>query len=308
MRLGGGTRVRPSRRAPAPPPPQRAPPGALLRRPGAAAGTALSDAGAPLRAADVVELLAVAPSQSALLSDFDGTLAEVVDDPAAARARPGVPALLGELAGHLGLVAVVSGRPVSFLDDALGPHAGALARFGLYGLERRLPGAGGGTHASADAERWRPAVDAALAGVGTLPAGARLERKGLSFVLHWREAPDAAGALAAHGRALAARHGLEARPGKMSLELLPPGESDKGSVVRELVAPFAAACFLGDDRGDLAAFAALAELARRGLRIARVAVDSAEAPAELLAGADCIVEGPAGVEALLSALAERLAR
>lgn len=157
------------------------------------------------------------------------------------------------------------------------------------------------------AERWQPTIDAALAEVGALPEGTELEPKGLTFVLHWRRAPSAGADLIAHAETLARRHGLETRLGKMSIEVLPPGESDKGSVVRSLAASLGAACFIGDDRGDLAAFASLGELESGGLRIARVAVASDEAPDELLAQADCVVEGPSGVVALLRALAKRLA-
>ena len=230
-------------------------------------------------------------------------------NPADAVARPEVPALLARLARRLAVVAIVSGRPVAFLDAALGQAATGLFRFGLYGLERRPPaGSGDGptTAVLPGAERYRAAVAAARQAVGVLPPGAELEDKGLTFVLHWRRAPDAGTALRARARALAAAHGLEAHLGKMSVEITPPGESDKGSVVRALAATLTTACFLGDDVGDLAAFRALGELAAVGVSVARVAVAGTEAPAELLAAADCIVEGPAGASALLAAVAARL--
>ncbi len=61
-----------------------------------------------------------APEAAAILTDFDGTLAAIVDDPAAARPLDGVPALLDELADRYALVAVLSGRPVAFLQQLLG--------------------------------------------------------------------------------------------------------------------------------------------------------------------------------------------
>jgi trehalose 6-phosphate phosphatase len=54
----------------------------------------------------------------------------------------------------------------------------------------------------------------------------------------------------------------------------------------------------GDDLGDLPAFAVAGALGG-GLR---VAVRSAESPAELLAAADLIVDGPEGVRDLLERL------
>ncbi len=40
----------------------------------------------------------------------------------------------------------------------------------------------------------------------------------------------------------------------MSVELRPPVKTDKGTVVDELASGLGAACFFGDDLGDLPAF------------------------------------------------------
>ena len=48
--------------------------------------------------------------------DFDGTLAAIVPDPRDAVPLPGVPELLADLATEFALVAVISGRPTSFLS------------------------------------------------------------------------------------------------------------------------------------------------------------------------------------------------
>ncbi|HKY77361.1 MAG TPA: trehalose-phosphatase, partial [Acidimicrobiia bacterium] len=63
--------------------------------------------------------LANDPSQAAVIVDFDGTLAPIVDDPPAATALPEAAATLDRLASCFGRVAVVSGRPVAFLRDQL---------------------------------------------------------------------------------------------------------------------------------------------------------------------------------------------
>ncbi len=73
-------------------------------------------------------------------------------------------------------------------------------------------------------------------------------------------------------------------------------------VVRERAEGLAAAAFAGDDRVDLPGFDALDELAAEGMTTVRVGVRSDEAPPELLDRADVVVEGPAGVVNLLSAL------
>ena len=62
-----------------------------------------------------------------------------------------------------------------------------------------------------------------------------------------------------------------------------------------------AACYLGDDLGDLAAFAALDQLAA-GIAATRIAVRSDEAPAELLQAVDMILDAPEGAAKLLQTL------
>jgi trehalose 6-phosphate phosphatase len=59
----------------------------------------------------------------------------------------------------------------------------------------------------------------------------------------------------------------------------------------------------GDDLGDLSAFAAAAQLAAEGGDALRVAVASAEAPERLLADADLVVDGPAGLRDFLRRMA-----
>jgi trehalose 6-phosphate phosphatase len=69
-----------------------------------------------------------------------------------------------------------------------------------------------------------------------------------------------------------------------------------------VASPVGAACYLGDDIGDLAAFHALDQLAARGIGTARIAVRSDEAPAELLHAADLTVDAPQGAATLLRTL------
>ncbi len=247
--------------------------------------------------------LAASPRSTALLTDFDGTLAPIVDDPATVRALPGAVEVLGRLAGAYGLVAVVSGRPVSFLADRLA-GADGVHLVGLYGLEQLA--AGGAVVPVADAERWRPVV-AGVAGrmLAVAPEGAWVEPKGLTVTVHWRMAPgwedEAVGLLAAE----AAATGLEAHPGRMSVELRPPLDVDKGTAVAALVAGYRAACFLGDDLGDLPAFAALDRLASAdGMMAVTVAAVDAEAAPEVAAAATVSVTGPAGALAVLRWLAD----
>jgi len=75
------------------------------------------------------------------------------------------------------------------------------------------------------------------------------------------------------------------------VELRPPVQRDKGTVVEELAGPFEAACFLGDDLGDLPAFEALRRL---DATTVAVGVKSAEVDPRVIAAADVVVDGPEG--------------
>jgi trehalose 6-phosphate phosphatase len=236
-----------------------------------------------------------APATAAILTDFDGTLSPIVDDPAAAAPLPGAVDVLHRLAARYGVVGVVSGRPVSYLARHLGEE---LWLSGLYGLEtldhgRRVE--------ATEAATWRPAVDEAVARAQVL-FGPAVEPKGLSLTVHFRTRPELGAEVRAWADEEAGRSGLVVRSAKASLELHPPVAADKGTVVEAAAAGMTAVCFLGDDVGDLPAFGALDRLAASGVRTVKVAVSTPEAPAELLSGADVIVEGPEGALALLEAL------
>ncbi|HEX3539019.1 MAG TPA: trehalose-phosphatase [Acidimicrobiales bacterium] len=239
------------------------------------------------------------PGRAGVLTDFDGTLAPIVEDPEAARPLPGVAETLAELGRVYRLVAVISGRPVAYLRDRLASPPGVVL-VGLYGLEK---GVGGGIETLPAAERWRRVVaEVAAAAEAEAPPGVYVERKGLSVGLHVRQAPERAGWVDRWADEQAARTGLVAHAGKMSRELVPPVDTDKGQAVAELAAGLNAVCFLGDDVGDLPAFAALARLRAGGTTTMGVAVRSAESPPALLAAADLVVDGPEGALAFLRAL------
>ena len=239
------------------------------------------------------------PERTGVFIDFDGTLAPIVDEPAAARPWPGTPALLGRLATVVARVAVVSGRPVAFLSEHLAAAAGAQL-LGLYGLERA---GAGGTGTTPEAEPWRPVVDdVAAEAERSAPVAVAVEHKGLSVTLHYRAAPEHGGWVDRFAAAAAARTGLVAHGGKMSVELRPPVEVDKGTVVRELAEGLDVVLFAGDDRGDLPAFAELGRLRAAGVTTLGVASGGAETPEDVTAAADVTVDGPDGVAGILQAL------
>jgi len=255
----------------------------------------------------VTQRLVDAPERGGLLLDFDGVLAPIVDDPASSAMPEELVVILGRLVRRLGSVAVISGRPVALLADRVAVDGVRL--LGLYGLEEWVEG---GPRARREAAAWKDTVDGVKGRIAAALAGAPgvvLEDKGLSVALHWRNAPDRgrAGRMVSQlVEVLAAQTGLTREPGKLVEELRPPVKWDKGASVMALHDELALreVVYVGDDRGDLAAFAAAHEVGG-----AAIAVDhGAETPPQLRDAADAVLVGIEAVAAWLTTLADRLDR
>lgn len=246
-----------------------------------------------------------APTLVGVFVDFDGTLAPIVSDPAAASPHPDAAGLLRRLSERWGRVVVVSGRPVAYLRSHLA-QAGGTELYGLYGLEQAPASSSeSGTITRPEGEVWRAAVDDAASIAGRdAPAGVHVEHKGLTVTLHYRNAPGGEAWVRRFSADVSARTGLAAHGGKMSIELRPPVEVDKGTVIRDLAGGMHAVLFAGDDLGDLPAFAELRRLRESGVATLGVASGGHETPAPVLDAADIVVDGPAGVVHLLEALLE----
>jgi trehalose 6-phosphate phosphatase len=258
---------------------------------------------------DGLAALVADPGHALLCLDFDGTLAPIVPDPDRARAHPDIPPVLERLAGLGVRVAVVTGRPAALAVDygRLGGVAG-LVVLGHYGLERWERGHVTAPADSAGVAEARRRLPELLRHVG-VPKGTWVEDKGRAVAVHTRRTPDpqtALDALRGPLATLAAETGLVVEPGRMVLELRPAG-ADKGVAVRSLVESSrpSAVAFIGDDLGDLPAFAEVARLRADGLPGLLVCSGSTEVT-ELADRADLVVDGPEGVAALLRALADEM--
>ncbi|HEV7526375.1 MAG TPA: trehalose-phosphatase [Acidimicrobiia bacterium] len=244
------------------------------------------------------------PPRTALLVDFDGSLAPITEHADDARPLPEVPPLLARLASRLGRLAIVSGRPVGYLARHL-PVDG-LMLVGLYGMEQSIDGV------YAVDPRVQPhlvAVAAATAELeARLPSVLVEPKSGISVTLHWRPVPERAAEIVEIAHEVGVRHGLVELQTRMAVELRPPIAVDKGVATRSLVEGFETAAFAGDDYGDLPAFAELARATADGrLRHAvRIGVHSAEAPPELESVVDLTVAGPAGLVELLTRVADEI--
>ena len=251
---------------------------------------------------EAARALAGAGRAGGLVLDFDGTLAPIVDDPNLSALPAGLAEHLAHLARHLGVVAIVSGRPATFLADRASVPGVRL--LGLYGTQQWRDDR---PVAHPEAAAFEPALDEARDRLTLALAGhpgVVFEDKGLAVALHWRNAEDraAAGAFVVDlVEQVAADTGLAHEPGKFVAELRPPLAWDKGTSVtalcRELV--LSTVVYVGDDLGDLPALAA----ARAAGGIAMVVDHGEETPQEVRDAGDVVFDGTPAVAAWLATVA-----
>lgn len=232
----------------------------------------------------------VPPGEVVLVTDFDGTLADIVQDPSAAKARPEALQALEELVPLLADVIVLSSRTPPQLEKLV--RAPGVRLIGDSGLA--IP-----QHAQKEAlDQFNAETGRILQGI----PGAWLEIKPASTAVHFRSTNmsgqqmlallghvlDGARLEAALGRKVVEVHARDAGKGAALAALL-PGEEPGGVV-----------CF-GDDENDRSMFAYV-----RSLEIPHLCVGvwSPEAPRDLFDGCDLVVHGPAAAAALMQEIVE----
>lgn len=192
----------------------------------------------------------------AVLCDFDGTLAPIVDHPDHAEIVPASREALHLLSirGDAD-VAVISGRPLSDLVDRVG-----LSRInysGCSGLELHVDGRRI-EPPDADAIRARMARVADVLDAEFQETPVMVERKGLSVAVHWRAAPEAGLMARTRIQELTKDFGVKLTPGKMVMEIGPEGEGGKAFAVREILENLRkkerVTLYIGDDIVDEEAF------------------------------------------------------
>jgi trehalose 6-phosphate phosphatase len=192
------------------------------------------------------------PDACALFLDFDGTLVDIAERPDAVATEPGLVEALAALRDRLGgAFAIVSGRPIAFLDHHLGE--GAFDAAGLHGLERRL----GGIYQGCRPED-HPALRAGVAELQAMFADDPrivLEDTGCAVAVHWRLAPERLSEARSAAGVLAETLGgaYRIQYGKAVAEIL-PAAAGKGRVIASFLdeAPYRGRqpVFAGDDLTD----------------------------------------------------------
>jgi trehalose 6-phosphate phosphatase len=246
-----------------------------------------------------LESLRADPARGLVALDYDGTLAPIVSRPQDAVPAEGAVEVLTALAGKVGRLALLTGRPAQVVVDLAGlASVPGLVVLGQYGVERWADGRLTAAPPAAGIAAARAALPVLVEWIG-----AEIEDKGLSLVVHTRNAqPGAQERLAEPIGELARRVGLEVHHGRRVLELRPPGFDKHGALMAVADPRPGAVLFAGDDIGDARAFDAVDGLRASGVPGVTVFSDSDEGPASLRSRADVVVDGPVGVVALLRTL------
>ena len=232
----------------------------------------------------------IQPGEVILVTDFDGTLAEIVQDPAAARARPEALEALEQLVRLLADVIVLSSRPPAQLEHLV-PVSG-VRLIGDSG--RALP-----------RKAHKESLDRFNAEAGRLLErfpGAWLEVKPASTAVHFRNTELTGEQMLKVLQPVLEDTRLGATPGRRVIEVHAPN-TGKGSALAALLPtedPGAVVCF-GDDENDRSMFEYVGRL---DIPHMCVGVWSPEAPKDLFDGCDLVVPGPAGAAAVLQEIVE----
>ena len=230
------------------------------------------------------------PRDLLLVTDFDGTLAEIAPDPTEAHILPASLAALRRLAALLRRVAVLSSRPASDLERLLP----------LRGID--LIGDSGVVDITPDERARLDLFNVKAAQLLSGFSGVWIEMKPGGTAVHHRKARvDPSEILGLIKPLLESTH-LKAQPGRRVIEVI-PREHPKGDALAALVQrrrPEGVVC-LGDDENDRPMFDYLRRSGRPHLT---VGVASDEARADLFAECDFVASGPEEVSRLLVLVSE----
>jgi trehalose 6-phosphate phosphatase len=205
---------------------------------------------------------------AAFFLDFDGTLADFSDDPAAVALPPAERRSLERLKQATGsAIAIISGRSIADLERLTAPLQLPLA--GVHGLERR--NADGGIACVPINETALQKARNRLRSFSLGHAGILVEEKPGSIALHYRKRPELEAPCMATARAIVDDNpGLQLLHGKMVIEIK-AGHATKADAIRAFMQeePFKGRhpVFAGDDATDEDAFPAMTALGGTSIKV-----------------------------------------
>jgi trehalose 6-phosphate phosphatase len=232
----------------------------------------------------------IPPGELILVTDFDGTLAEIVPDPSQAAARLDALDALRQLVLLLADVVVLSSRAPAQLERLVPVDGARLVGDSGLAIPR---------HAQKEAlDRFN--ADAAK--LLTRVPGAWLEVKPASSAVHFRNANMTGEEMLSYIRPLLDGGRLEAALGRKVIEVHAP-KGGKGTFLAHLMPsedPGGIVCF-GDDENDRPMFAYVSSLECPHMC---VGVNSPEAPAGLFDKCDLVLSGPAEAAAFMNEIVD----
>lgn len=232
----------------------------------------------------------VGPRDLMLVTDFDGTLSDIVPDPSRSLALPEAITALQRLARLLREVVVLSSRTGAELTTLV--QVSGVRLIGDSGLG--LPD----TKEKRALEQFN-AESAKL--LGNIP-GVWIEIKPASTTIHFRNAEMSGEEVLARLRPLLKSTGLYGILGRKVIEVHSPygGKGSALSALLEQVNPGGVVC-LGDSENDRPVFELVSGLAIPHLC---VGVSSPEVPPDLFERCDVVVDGPREAAAFLTLIAD----
>ncbi len=260
-------------------------------------------------AVEVFNLFVARPA--GLLSDIDGTLSRISNDPSAAIVDPQIRITLAEIVSQLDIVGVVTGR--SAAEAARMVNLEGVICLGNHGMEQIQHGevvvAPG---ASEYVQPMKRVLDEARSKIHDPLI--YFENKGVTGSIHYRNASRpslARDQILDVVNPLVAREKLRLSHGRMVIELRPPIDLNKGTALESVVEEFGlrSILFMGDDVTDLDAMRAVKRLRDANQVVGlSIGVIGPETPQEVTRESDRLVHGVDGVSELLAHVVALFAR
>lgn len=250
---------------------------------------------------DLLQVVIAVPNLG-IISDFDGTLSEFADTASEAIIAEENARALDQLAEHVRLVALVSGRAVADLRKRF--ERPWVRYYGSHGMDLWHNDQ---VQVVQTAQEWSLPL-AKMLSEFTPPdeAGVWVENKGVTASVHYRLAANPTlmrERLREQLQPLCTRYGLVLSEGRYIWEIKPPISLSKGTAVESLIEDnqLDSVVFLGDDVTDLSAMMNLRTLRDEG-RVQAVSVGvihTDSEPAAMRDTCDITAHGPSDVARLL---------